>query len=70
MYSLSNRKGKLIFFYEWNIKLKWTGKVTPPDPDPDDVIEEGEEYSGHIQIPNVSEENEIDEIDVSWLPRW
>ena len=22
---LSNRKGRLIFFYEWNIKLKWNG---------------------------------------------
>lgn len=22
----SNRKGKLFFFYEWNIVLKWTGR--------------------------------------------
>lgn len=24
--SCSSRKGKLIFFYEWNIKLSWKGK--------------------------------------------
>lgn len=24
--SINNRKGKLIFFYEWTIKLNWTGK--------------------------------------------
>jgi len=23
----NNRKGKLIFFYEWNIVLKWEGKL-------------------------------------------
>ena len=24
--SISNRKGKLIFFYEWNLKAKWKGE--------------------------------------------
>lgn len=24
--SINNRKGKLIFFYEWAIKLAWTGE--------------------------------------------
>lgn len=24
--SINNRKGKLIFFYEWNIRLNWTGE--------------------------------------------
>lgn len=24
--SINNRKGKLIFFYEWNLKAIWTGK--------------------------------------------
>uniref|UniRef100_A0A8C3IR17 Activator of Hsp90 ATPase AHSA1-like N-terminal domain-containing protein n=1 Tax=Chrysemys picta bellii TaxID=8478 RepID=A0A8C3IR17_CHRPI len=24
--SCNSRKGKLIFFYEWNIKLSWKGK--------------------------------------------
>lgn len=23
--SINNRKGKLIFFYEWNVKASWTG---------------------------------------------
>lgn len=27
--SASNRKGKLIFFYEWEIEADWTGKVAP-----------------------------------------
>lgn len=24
--SINNRKGKLIFFYEWNLKANWTGE--------------------------------------------
>lgn len=24
--SINNRKGKLIFFYEWNMKATWTGE--------------------------------------------
>lgn len=52
----NNRKGKLIFFYEWNIVLKWkSNKVS------DKKIE------GKINIPNLSEENEISEVDVSIL---
>lgn len=27
--SCSSRKGKLIFFYEWNIKLAWKGNWAP-----------------------------------------
>lgn len=26
--SINNRKGKLIFFYEWTIKASWTGMFT------------------------------------------
>lgn len=50
----NNRKGKLIFFYEWNIVLKWTS-TTKSD----------EQVEGKINIPNLSEENDISEIDVS-----
>jgi activator of HSP90 ATPase len=51
----NNRKGKLIFFYEWDIVLKWTGR-----------LEGGEnEVEGTINIPNLSEENDASEIDVS-----
>ena len=69
----SNRKGKLIFFYEWDIKLKWKGTLTPEDPpcgkegdsDDDDDGKETKEFSGEIEIPNLSEENEPEDIDVS-----
>ncbi|XP_018430445.1 PREDICTED: activator of 90 kDa heat shock protein ATPase homolog 1 [Nanorana parkeri] len=27
--SINNRKGKLIFFYEWDIKLSWKGERAP-----------------------------------------
>ncbi|GFG28734.1 hypothetical protein Cfor_06014, partial [Coptotermes formosanus] len=50
----NNRKGKLIFFYEWDIVLKWTGR-----------LKDGEnEVEGSINIPNLSEENDVSEIDV------
>lgn len=54
--SASNRKGKLIFFYEWNIVLKWKGIL-------DDSS--GVSYEGKIFIPNLSEENDISEVEVS-----
>ncbi|XP_046620108.1 activator of 90 kDa heat shock protein ATPase homolog 1 [Neodiprion virginianus] len=49
----NNRKGKLIFFYEWNLVLKW-------------VLEDsGEEtIAGKINIPNLSEENDVSEVDI------
>lgn len=51
----NNRKGKLIFFYEWDIVLEWTG-----------TLKGGEkEVEGSINIPNLSEENNISEVDVS-----
>ena len=71
-YCFSNRKGKLIFFYEWDIKLKWKGTLTPDDPpcgegedSDDDDEKEKKEFSGEIAIPNLSEENEPEDIDVS-----
>lgn len=53
--SANNRKGKLIFFYEWNLVLKWKGKLKG----------EEEECEGQIVVPNLSEENEVSELDVS-----
>lgn len=50
----NNRKGKLIFFYEWNIVLKWISKE-----------KSSEQIEGKINIPNLSEENDIGEVDVS-----
>lgn len=53
--SANNRKGKLIFFYEWNLAIKWEGKLK----------DSSQEYEGQITIPNLSEENDVSELDVS-----
>ncbi|XP_059052985.1 activator of 90 kDa heat shock protein ATPase homolog 1 [Achroia grisella] len=53
--SANNRKGKLIFFYEWDIKLKWEGKLTGGS----DIVK------GDIHIPNLSEENDVSEVDMT-----
>jgi activator of HSP90 ATPase len=50
----SNRKSKLIFFYEFVIKAKWTGRTVS-----------GEPVTGTISIPNLSEENDASEVDVN-----
>ncbi|KAK9875169.1 hypothetical protein WA026_005961 [Henosepilachna vigintioctopunctata] len=52
--SANNRKGKLIFFYEWNLHLKWSG-----------TSESGKTYSGTFKIPNISEENDVSEFDIT-----
>jgi len=44
----NNRKGKLIFFYEWEITLKWKGHVNGKET----------EVTGKIEIPNLSEEHD------------
>uniref|UniRef100_A0A0M3I8T6 Aha1_N domain-containing protein n=1 Tax=Ascaris lumbricoides TaxID=6252 RepID=A0A0M3I8T6_ASCLU len=51
----NNRKAKLIFLFEWNIELKFTVKVAGSDI----------EYDGYIEVPNLSDENEADEVDVT-----
>jgi len=53
--SANNRKAKLIFFYEFEIKGEWSGILN------DDV----KAYKGKFVIPNLSEENEPKDIDVS-----
>lgn len=54
--SANNRKAKLIFFYEWVIKGEWSGRM-----------KEGEKkYKGKFDVPNLSEENEPDEVDVTF----
>lgn len=52
----NNRKGKLIFFYEWNLELKWHGYVLNDDTK--------EKVKGKISVPNLSEENSIEEVHV------
>lgn len=49
----NNRKGKLIFFYEWNIVLKWISNK-----------KSDKKIGGKINIPNLSEENDISEVDI------
>ncbi|XP_062616577.1 activator of 90 kDa heat shock protein ATPase homolog 1-like [Saccostrea cucullata] len=51
--SANNRKAKLIFFYEFVIKGEWSGKFKDSD----------KKYKGKFEIPNLSEENDTDEID-------
>lgn len=53
--SASNRKGKLIFFYEWDIILKWSGNLKGSD----------NNFIGKVKVPNLSEENDVSELDVS-----
>ncbi|XP_037036092.1 activator of 90 kDa heat shock protein ATPase homolog 1 [Bradysia coprophila] len=50
----NNRKGKLIFFYEWNVSLKWNGYL-PGQEKP---------CEGKIIIPNLSEENDLDDVQI------
>lgn len=53
----NNRKGKLIYFYEWDLVLKWQGKILNDESDT--------KINGKITIPNLSEENDLDEIDLT-----
>ncbi|XP_059163684.1 activator of 90 kDa heat shock protein ATPase homolog 1-like [Physella acuta] len=53
--SANNRKAKLIFFYEFEIKGEWSGMLK------DDI----KSYKGKFVIPNLSEENEPSDIDVN-----
>lgn len=53
--SVNNRKGKLIFFYEWKLKMAWKGKLYGND----------EEYEGVFRVPNLSEENTGEDLDVT-----
>ncbi|XP_037602988.1 activator of 90 kDa heat shock protein ATPase homolog 1b [Sebastes umbrosus] len=52
--SINNRKGKLIFFYEWILKATWTGESKA-----------GVKYTGTIDVPNLSDENDMEDLDVS-----
>lgn len=52
----NNRKGKLIFFYEWVITADWTAVLEDAD---------AAECNGTLEIPNLSEENEPHEVDVN-----
>lgn len=51
----NNRKAKLIFFYEWALELKWEGELD----DSDETVE------GKVEIPNLSEEHNPSDVDVT-----
>nr|CAG4641866.1 EOG090X09QT [Eurycercus lamellatus] len=53
--SANNRKAKLIFFYEWTLNLKWKGTLTGST----------KGVEGSIVIPNLSDENDAEEVDVN-----
>lgn len=53
--SINNRKAKLIYIYEWDLELKWTGRVNGNE----QVI------NGLIRIPNLSDENDVEEFDIA-----
>ncbi|XP_069350907.1 LOW QUALITY PROTEIN: activator of 90 kDa heat shock protein ATPase homolog 2-like [Eulemur rufifrons] len=53
--SCSSLEGKLVFFSEWDIRLSWKGVIK----------ESGLKHKGLIEIPSVSEENEVDDTEVS-----
>lgn len=52
---VNNRKAKLIFFYEWDIEMKWKGALVNGETD----------VKGTVQVPNLSEEHEIKDVDVN-----
>ncbi|XP_041660947.1 activator of 90 kDa heat shock protein ATPase homolog 1-like isoform X2 [Cheilinus undulatus] len=52
--SINNRKGKLIFFYEWQIRANWLGTSSG-----------GVKYRGTVDVANLSDENDLDDLDIS-----
>ncbi|KAG8234537.1 hypothetical protein J437_LFUL015035 [Ladona fulva] len=67
---VNNRKGKLIFFYEWDITLKWKAvllgqeDVESKESDDKSTSKKKNFTKGTIHIPNLSEENSVEEVDV------
>ncbi|XP_035534291.1 activator of 90 kDa heat shock protein ATPase homolog 1-like [Morone saxatilis] len=52
--SINNRKGKLIFFYEWQLRANWLGTSSS-----------GLKYRGTVDVSNLSDENDTDDLDIS-----
>ncbi|KAM9338915.1 activator of 90 kDa heat shock protein ATPase homolog 1-like isoform 2-T2 [Symphorus nematophorus] len=52
--SINNRKGKLIFFYEWQLRAGWLGTSSS-----------GLKYRGSVDVSNLSDENDEDDLDIS-----
>lgn len=54
---VNNRKGKLIFLYEWVISAEWSGKRKTGD--------NKTHFRGQIDITNMGDEYKLEELDVS-----
>ncbi|UJR13969.1 hypothetical protein I4U23_000972 [Adineta vaga] len=54
----NNRKAKLVFIYEWQIHGKWEGTYRTGD--------NRTKYEGEFEIPNLSDENDIHEITITF----
>uniref|UniRef100_A0A3P8TN70 AHA1, activator of heat shock protein ATPase homolog 1a n=1 Tax=Amphiprion percula TaxID=161767 RepID=A0A3P8TN70_AMPPE len=52
--SINNRKGKLFFFYEWQLRANWLGTASS-----------GVKYRGTVDVSNLSDENDEDDLDIS-----
>ncbi|XP_065061250.1 activator of 90 kDa heat shock protein ATPase homolog 1-like [Rhopilema esculentum] len=52
--SANNRKAKLIFFYEFVIKIEWKGSLK----------DEFTNHQGYFEVSNLSEENDPDDLDI------
>jgi len=53
--TINNRKQKIITFYEFKLVCKWKGTLEGCD-----IV-----YEGELEVPNLSEENDADELDVT-----
>ncbi|CAF0797497.1 unnamed protein product [Rotaria sordida] len=56
--SANNRKAKLVFLYEWHIEGKWEGSIR--------TGENRTKYEGGFEIPNLSDENEVHELTITF----
>ncbi|XP_053193364.1 activator of 90 kDa heat shock protein ATPase homolog 1-like [Scomber japonicus] len=52
--SINNRKGKLFFFYEWQLRAGWLGTSS-----------RGVKFRGNIDVSNLSDENDLEDLDIS-----
>ncbi|CAI4222849.1 unnamed protein product [Auanema sp. JU1783] len=52
----NNRKAKLIFLFEWEMKIDFVARISGSEI----------EYKGNAEIPNLSDENEAHEVDVNF----
>merc|ERR1711962_831318 len=59
MGTINNRKGKLIYFYDWSVKLEYTGSLPGSE----------SEHTGTIEVPNLSDENDADDLDIQVLSK-